>query len=108
MAERIIGCLCGLLCAFPFLFLGYTAKMNRDPVSFWNGDTSLKEKVGDVKAYNAAMGKLYGRYGMAFLLSAVLCAVYPMVGFTLLMLTATVGIFLVYRGYKRILKTCEK
>ncbi len=77
------------------------AKDSRDPVPFWTGDTSLKGIIGDVKAYNAAMGKLYKRYGLAFCASGIACALVPAVGFALVMLCATAGVYFVYRQYKR-------
>ena len=52
MAERIIGLVCCLLCAFPFFVIGIYNKDSREPIHFWSGDVSLKNKVKDVKGYN--------------------------------------------------------
>lgn len=48
----IIGLVSCLLCAFPFFVIGNFGKDSKEPVVFWSGDKSLKEKVKDVKGYN--------------------------------------------------------
>lgn len=103
MIERIILCFCSLLCAFPFYIFPMIGKDSREPMSFWTGDTSLKGKVRDIKAYNLAMSKLYKTYGSVFLAAAVGGAVYPLAGLVILLLNSTLGIYIVYRKYKSIL-----
>lgn len=103
MIERIILCFCSLLCAFPFYAFPMIGKDSREPMSFWTGDTSLKGKVLDVKAYNLAMFRLYKKYGAVFVVAAVCSAVYPLAGLVILLLNSTLGIYLVYRKYKSIL-----
>lgn len=104
MAGRITGLVCFLLCAFPFLIISIYNKGSSEPISFWSGDTSLKDKVKDVKAYNAQMAGLYKKCAMFFLLTGILFAVYPIAGIVLLALGCSVGIYLVYRVYKKILE----
>ena len=104
MAGRIISFICYLLCAVPFWTIAKYNKNSKDPISFWSGDTSLKDKVKDIPAYNREMAAVYNRYAWCFAVAAVGGAVHPLVGVGILAFACTVGIFLVYRAYKRILK----
>lgn len=104
MAGRIISFISYLLCAVPFWVIAKYQKDSKDPISFWSGDTSLKDKVKDVSAYNREMAALYNKYAWAFAGAAVGGAVHPLIGVVVLALACTVGIFLVYRAYKKILK----
>ncbi len=67
------------------------------------GDTSLRDKVKDVKGYNARMAGLYKKCALFFLLIGILFLVFPAAGIVLLVLACSAGIYLVYRSYKRIL-----
>ena len=80
MVGKIIALVSCLLCAVPFLIISIYNKDSKEPINFWSGDTSLKEKVADIKGYNKEMALLY------------LC------------FDCTLGIFLMYRVYKKILK----
>ena len=103
MAARIIGFICYILCAVPFWVIAKCSINSKTPISFWSGDTSLKDKVKDVSAYNREMAVVYNRYGWCYAAAAVGGAVHPIAGVVILALDCTVGIFLVYRAYKRIL-----
>lgn len=103
MIERIIMSFSCFLCASAFFMISYVGKMRNDPMSFWTGDDSLKDKVRDVKSYNREMVKLYNRYGFCFLAAAVGGAIRPEFGFGILIADCTVGVYLVYRRYKQIL-----
>ena len=46
--EGIVGATCCILCAFPLFVMGHYNKNNREPLTFWAGDMSLKEKVKDI------------------------------------------------------------
>lgn len=74
MVGRIIGLVCCLLCAFPFFVINIYNKDSSEPIGFWSGDVSLKDKVKDIK------------------------------GYILLVFDCSVGIYLAYRVYKGILK----
>ena len=104
MAGRIICFMCFLLCAVPFWVIATYNKHSKDPISFWNGDTSLKDKVKNVTAYNREMAALYNKYAWSFAAAAVGGAAYPPVGAVMMVLCCTIGIFLVYRTYKKILQ----
>ena len=89
-----------------FSFLSYRF-YNRDgiePVNFRSGDTSLKDKVKDVKGYNTEMSRLYKKGALFFLLIGTLFAVFPVIGAILLIFGCPVGIYLAYRVYKGILE----
>lgn len=99
----IIGLVSCLFCSIPFFIIGYFDKDSKEPVGFWSGDKSLKEKVKDVKGYNQEMAKLYKRCGQVFVVTGVLCVLHMGVGTICIVLECTVGIYLVWRWYKRIL-----
>ena len=89
-----------------FSFLSYRF-YNRDgiePVNFRSGDTSLKDKVKDVKGYNTEIAGLYKKCALFFLLTGILFVVFPIAGIGLLVFDCSVGIYLAYRFYKGILK----
>ena len=104
MAGRIICFICFLLCAVPFWTIAAYNKSSKDPISFWSGDQSLKDKVKNVAAYNREMAAMYNKYAWTFAVAAVSGAVHPLAGAVIMVLSCTIGIVLVYRGYKKILK----
>ena len=104
MAGRIISVICYLLCAIPFWAIAKYQKESKDPISFWSGDTSLQEKVKNVPDYNREMAALYKKYAWAYVAAAMAGAAHPLAGVAVLVPVCTVGIWLVYRTYKRILE----
>lgn len=107
MVGRIIGFICCALCAIPFFFIPKLNKKN-DPISFWSGDNTLKDKVDNVEAYNKEMSMLYRVYGTSFLLAGIFIFFDWIIGVLLLCICSTVGIFLIYFIYKKILKKYMK
>lgn len=103
MIGRIIALVSCLLCAIPFGIVSKYEKDSRDPVPFWSGDTSLKSKVTNVREYNREMCRLYQKCAIAFLLTGCSFLLSDLVGVVLLCFDCTIGIYLVYRGYKKIL-----
>ena len=103
MAGRIISFIAYMLCAVPFWVIAKYNKNSKDPISFWSGDNSLKDKVKDIPAYNREMAAVYNKYAWTYAGAAVAGAVHPMAGVAVLAVACTVGIFLVYRAYKKIL-----
>ena len=103
MAGRIICAIAFFICAVPFWVIAKFGKDGKDPISFWSGDTTLKGKVTDVPAYNREMAALYNQYGWAYAVAAAGSLVWLYLGLGILALDMTVGIFLVYRAYKKIL-----
>lgn len=104
MAGRIISFIAYMLCAVPFWVIAKYQVNSPNPISFWSGDTSLKSKVKNVPAYNKDMAAVYNKYAWTYAVAAVAGAVHPLAGVGVLGLACTVGIFLVYRAYKKILK----
>ena len=103
MFGKIVGLISGLMCAFPFWIIGTYNKDSREPISFWSGDTSLRNKVTNVKEYNLEMAKLYKKYALAWVLMGLLFFLTPYGGIAVLVFNCTVGIYIVYRTYKKIL-----
>ncbi|MCX4267112.1 MAG: hypothetical protein OSJ62_00385 [Lachnospiraceae bacterium] len=104
MVGRIVGLVCCLLCAFPFFVISIYNKDSREPINFWSGDTSLKDIVKDIKGYNTEMAGLYKRCALFFLLTGILFVVFPIAGIILVVFDCSIGIYWVYRVYKRILE----
>ncbi len=104
LVGRIVGLVCFLLCAFPFFVIGVYNKDSSEPINFWSGDTSLKDKVKDVKGYNTEMAGLYKKCAVCFLLNGILFVVFPIAGIVLCVFDCSVGIYLAYRIYKGILE----
>ena len=101
--ENIIGLISCLICAFFIFIITYSNKYSHDPIPFWSGDTSLKDKVKKVKEYNVAMSKLYYKCSLSFVVSGLLCLIMPIVGTSCLLFQCTLGIYFVWLCYKKIL-----
>lgn len=104
MVGRIVALVCCLLCAFPFFVISGYNKDSSEPINFWSGDTSLKDKVKDVKGYNTEIAGLYKKCALFFLLTGILFVVFPIAGIGLLVFDCSAGIYLAYRFYKGVLK----
>lgn len=92
-----------LLCAFPFWVIGNFGKDSKEPIVFWAGDTSLKEKIKDVKGYNREMAKLYQKCALAFVGTGALGMVFMYLGVFCIILDCTIGIYAAWKQYKKIL-----
>ena len=104
MAGRIISVICYLMCALPFWVIAKYQVNSKDPISFWSGDTSLKDKVKNVPDYNREMAAVYQKYAWTYVAAAVAGAIHPMAGVAVLAVACTAGIVLVFRAYKKILQ----
>lgn len=102
--DRIITCFCCILCAVPFLIIASDRKNGGDPIGFWTGDTSLKGKVQDVEHYNEEMSLLYQKWAISFVIVGILTLIHLWIGIVLIIAECTVGIYLVWKFYKKILK----
>lgn len=102
MVGRVIGLVSCLLCAIPFLIISMYDKDSNTPISFWAGDESLKKKIHNIADYNKEMAALYKRCAIAFLIAGLGCLIYLLLGIILIVLECTVGIFVVYKRYKKI------
>ena len=104
MIGRIIGCFCCTLCGLAFLYIAVYEKDNKKPISFWNGDESLKNKIKNVTEYNKNMSNLYKCYSISYFIAAIGFVIYPILGVVLICLDCTLGIYIVYRFYKKYLE----
>ena len=102
MIGRIIGCMSCVLCGLPFLYIGTYEKNNKEPISFWTGDTSLSSKLKDIQSYNLKMAKLYKNYSIAYFISAITFIFSPIIGMIILCISI-LGIFVIYKYYKKYL-----
>ena len=103
MLGRIIGLISCLMCAFPFWVIGIFNKDSKEPITFWSGDTTLKSRVKNVAAYNEKMATLYKKCGIAFVISGIGWFISPVAGVVMICFDCTLGIWLVYKKYRRIL-----
>ena len=85
-----------IMCAVPFFIIAQFDKNSKTPINFWAG-------VKDVEDYNKEMAALYQKCAIAFLLCGIVFFVFPVAGVVVLVLICTVGIYIVYREYKKIL-----
>lgn len=101
---RIVALVSCLLCSFPFFVIGIYNKDSKEPISFWTGDTTIKAVIKNVRGYNTEIAGLYKRCGLFFLLTGILFLLFPIAGIVLLLFSCSIGIYLVYRIYKGILR----
>lgn len=106
MLERIVMCVCCIMCSIPFLIISLFDKdSGLTPIPFWSGsENNLKKQLKDIKGYNAEMAIIYKKYAMAFGAAAIGSLIYPLIGIVTLVFNCTVGIYLVYKKYKLIVK----
>ena len=104
MVGRIVGLVSCLMCTIPFLIISVYNKDSKEPINFWSGDTSLKSKVKNVGEYNKKMAVLYKQCAAAFLVSGIGFMITPYLGVAMICFDCTIGIYLLYRNYKRILE----
>lgn len=100
---KIVGMICCLLCAFPFFIIGKYNKDSMTPINFWSGDTGLKDKIKDLKNYNAEMAKLYCNCALAFVITGAVFLIWEIAGCVVIVLDSTVGIYIAWKKYKTIL-----
>jgi len=104
MFGRIVGLISGIMCALPFLIISIYDKNGVEPINFWSGDTTLKSKVKNLPEYNREMAALYRKCAYAFLLMGLACFIMLPLGIVILAFNCTVGIYFVWREYKKILE----
>ncbi len=106
MLERIVIMVCCFMCSVPFLIIGIYNKDNeKTPIVFWSGsENKIRKEIKDMKSYNYEMATLYKKCGILFLLCGVVGLVIPLIGYILIGIMCTVGIYYVYRKYIKILR----
>lgn len=104
MAGKLIFCIACAITGTAFILQVNTAS-DDNPLNFWAGENErLKRMLKDISSYNMEMKKLYQYYSSVFYIAAVVSLFSVMAGGTVLMLNSTVGLFIVYLLYKKILK----
>ena len=83
--------------------MGHYNKNSSEPLTFWAGDKSLKEKVKDIQGYNNEISKLYIKCALVFVATGIVCLIYFGFGIICVLLESTLGIYVVWRIYKNIL-----
>lgn len=104
MVGRIVGLVSCILCAFPFLIISIYNKNSDDPINFWSGDTTLKSKVKNVCDYNREMALLYKKCAIVFFITGIMFLLVPVIGAIMVCFNCTIGIYLVYRKYRKVLE----
>ncbi len=105
MLSRIIGLVACLICAVPFFIIAVYKRDSKEPINFWSGDKTLKSKVKNVSEYNYQMTTLYKKGALAFLIAGIGFLIHPILGLVLVCCNCTLGIYLMYRSYKKILSS---
>ena len=96
MAGNIICCLSFSLCGIAFILIALTKKNTTDPITFFSGDDTLKEKVKDIKRYNNQMSKLYTAYGLCFIFTGILSFVNIFISLILIAIFLSLGFKIKY------------
>lgn len=108
MAEKAIIFMCAVLCAVPFFLIGFLNRNSDEPITFFSGDTTLKNRIADVKAYNRGMSKLYCTYALTVFVTGLISFVNAGVAIVLLLMVCTVGLIFIYFQYKVLLDKYRK
>lgn len=105
MEGRIIGFVCCLLCAFPFFAISHYCKDSGEPINFWSGDNSLKDKIINIKEYNLEMSELYKKCSWVLAATGIFFLIFPIIGIVCMVLEWTIGVYIVWKSYKKIFST---
>ena len=104
MIERIIMLVSFFMCAVPFWIISIFNKDSTTPISFWSGgENKLKGKLNNIKGYNHEMALLYRKCAVSFWIAGICSCIHPIIGIIMGGLECTIGVFFVYRNYKKIL-----
>ena len=107
IGSKLILIFVSILCAVPFYAIAFFGKNSKDPIPFFSGDKTLKDKVKNVKRYNLEMFKLYSFYATVFMFAAISTIFYHPLGTFILIFNSTFGLIPLYIRYKLILKKCS-
>lgn len=102
MGAKIAGLVICLLCAIPFLIIGYF-KNSKEPIGLWAEDSKLRTKIHNVKQFNEEMSKLYLCCAMALAITGFVFLIHVIAGVVGICLECTIGIYIFYKKYKAIL-----
>lgn len=89
------------ICGAIFLGIGVYAWRLRDrPMNFWSGREVPRESITDLPAYNLAMGRLWGGYGVIYFITGLAAFCQPVAA---VVLTSAGGVALVLI-YKKVIE----
>ncbi len=104
MAGRVIGLISCAFCAIPFLIIAASGRKSAEPLGFFSGGPSLVGRIRDVKAYNAAMARVYLITALVFFMTGLCYLALPFVATVLIVSESTLGVLVLYLFYKRYLR----
>lgn len=106
LQELIIAFICCGLCALPLFIIAFFGEHDNKPINFWAGDKSLE--VDDVEGYNRSMATLYKRCALILIVTPVLIILHTYIFIGILCFECTVGIYIVYKQYKKMLNKYKR
>lgn len=104
MAGQVIGAFSAFLCFLPMFIIAIVGRKSKDPINFISGDTSLKNKVKNVKEYNQKMSVLFLIWSFCYLASGIMFLIEPVYGTIVLILSCSIVLIVMYICYRIILK----
>lgn len=103
MERWILFAVCWL-CGAIFLGIGLYAVRRKTPMNFWSGETVPSESVSDIPAYNRAMGKLWGGYGVVYWVAGPIGFWHPIAGVVVMCVLSVIGAAALVLIYKKIIE----
>lgn len=107
MAGQIIGAFSAFLCFLPMFIIAIVGRKAKDPINFISGDTSLKNKVKNVKEYNRKMSILFLIWSFCYLASGIMFFIEPVYGTIVLIFSCSIILAVMYIWYRIILNRCS-
>lgn len=101
MTDVIIWLLAVWGCAALFTFIGVYAGRRQKPMHFWSGTTVDPVTVRDIPGYNRAYRRMWLVYSLVYWFSGIIYVFHPMVAAAMLIMGATLGLFLMIWYYKQ-------
>lgn len=106
MQGFIVCCVCCVLCALPLFIIGYFGKMSKEPIKFWAGEKN--KKIAHIEEYNIQMSKLYIRCAGVLCVTPIFFLINIYIFIAFVCAECTIGIYLVYLKYKKILSMYQE
>lgn len=102
MGENIVALVAIIPVVMIFGVIGIYSYKNNIPMSFWKGSIVEAKEITDIKAYNKAVGELWIRYGLAYLIAWITSVFSKKIGNILMLLVALIGSIVLIFSYSRI------
>lgn len=104
MAGKIIWWIVSFGCATLFFAIGVYATKLKKPMWFWSGTEVDASQITDVKQYNKENGVMWKLYSLWYVAAGVAEIWSTVIALILLILSCTVGLFLLVYSYNKIYK----